>query len=458
MTAKYTKINSGIIILFALFLSLSIQSCDSEANTDNHAEEQNVPQIKEGDEAPSDARTLSSRRRAQLLTGPELLLQNHLNELEGKKVGIVGNHTSLIRGKTHLVDTLLSAGVNVTKVFAPEHGFRGTADAGEKVASGTDPETGLPIISLYGKNRKPTPDQIADLDVIIFDIQDIGSRHYTYIGTMSYVMEACAEQDKPVWILDRPNPNGWYVEGPVLEKGNESFIGMHEVPIVHGMTIGEYAQMVNGEGWLKNGVKTDLKIILCEGYTHSMSWDDTALPWIAPSPNIGTEYASYLYPAICWFEPTPVSVGRGTNEAFTILGAPWFDKSEDATARKNPLNFQGLTAEAYDFTPVSLPGKSKYPKFQDELCHGIAFKNRVDGKSLMMAGLLLMENMYQQYKQKIGKGEYFKKGFHRWPGNKTFQHQLEQGLSPEDIYTSWQEKKDAFMQKRAKYLLYPDFE
>ena len=459
MTAKYTKINPGIIILVSFFLIVGLTACSSEANSGNQAETDNqVQETKPEDPSASNAQTLSSRRAARLLTGPEVLLQKHLPELEGKRVGIVGNHTSLIRGKTHLVDTLLASSIQVTKVFGPEHGFRGTADAGEKVDSGVDAKTGLPVVSLYGKNRKPTPEQIADLDLIIFDIQDIGSRHYTYIGTMSYVMEACAEKGIPVWLLDRPNPNGWYVEGPVLEKGNESFIGMHEIPIVHGMTIGEYAQMVNGEGWLKNGIKADIKVIPCEGYTHSMQWEATGLPWIAPSPNIGTEYASYLYPALCWFEPTPVSVGRGTDDAFTILGAPWFEAaSDDATARNAVLSFHDLTAETYDFTPVSLPGKSKFPKFQDELCHGLAFKNRVDGKSLIMAGLELMENMYQQYKQKTGKDNYFRKGFNRWPGNKNFQTQLEQGLSPEAIYDSWQQKKDAFMQKRAKYLIYPDF-
>ncbi|MEZ4775995.1 MAG: DUF1343 domain-containing protein [Bacteroidia bacterium] len=398
----------------------------------------------------------SHKRGMRVITGPEKLVVENLSLLQDKRVGIVGNHTSLVFGGTHLVDTLVSLGVRVKAVFAPEHGFRGTADAGEHVANGIDSKTGLPLISLYGTNRKPTESQMKDLDVVIFDIQDIGSRHYTYIGTMTYVMQACAEHGTPIIVLDRPNPNGWYVDGPVLEKGNESFIGMHQIPIVHGMTIGEYAQMVNEEGWLGNGLIADLTVIPCEGYDHAMTWEETQLPWVAPSPNIGTEYAAYLYPAICWFEPTPVSLGRGTEDAFTIVGAPWYQATAAARTTESGLDYYGLEMKPYSFTPISLPGKSKEPPFQDQLCQGLAFQNRVDGKSLYLAGILLLTDFYQQHKAAKPGETFFQKGFNKWPGSKTLQTQIESGLSPEAIYESWQKKVTAFKEIRKKYLLYPD--
>ncbi|MEZ4829463.1 MAG: DUF1343 domain-containing protein [Bacteroidia bacterium] len=398
----------------------------------------------------------AQHRGMRVITGPEKLVAENVSLLEDKRVGIVANHTSLVFGQTHLVDTLLALGVKVKVVFAPEHGFRGTADAGEHVANSTDAKTGLPLISLYGNNRKPTESQMKNLDVIIFDIQDIGSRHYTYIGTMTYVMQACAEHGIPMIVLDRPNPNGWYVDGPVLEKGNESFIGMHEIPIAHGMTIGEYAQMVNEEGWLGNGLIADLTVITCEGYDHTMTWEETQLPWVAPSPNIGTEYASYLYPAICWFEPTPVSVGRGTHDAFTLVGAPWYQTAAAARVTDDGLNYYGLEMKSVSFTPISIPGKSKEPPFQDELCQGLSFQNRVDGKSLFLAGIMIFSDFYRQHQAAKPGETFFQKGFNKWPGDKTFQQQIESGMSPEAIYDSWQEKVTAFKSVRAKYLLYPD--
>ncbi len=397
-------------------------------------------------------------QQSRVLTGPEVLISTQLETLRGLKIAVVANHTSLVFGKTHLVDTLLAAGISVTKVFAPEHGFRGTADAGEKVKDGVDTKTGLPILSLYGKNRKPTASQLAGLDLVIFDIQDIGSRHYTYIGTMTYVMEACGELGIPVMVLDRPNPNGWYVEGPVLEKKHSSFIGMHEIPIAHGMTIAEYAQMVNGEGWMEKGVQVELKTVLAEGYRHRMTWEDTGLDWVSPSPNIATEYASYLYPAICWFEATNVSLGRGTHDAFTIMGAPWYPGSQPTAREEAFADPYGLTTIPYAFTPVSLPGKSKFPKFQDTECQGFRFEGRVGGKDLFLAGLALLLEFEQSSKAVAYSEGMWKYKLERWAGNTELQQQIESGLSPEEIYNSWQEKTDAFRQTRKKYLLYPDFE
>lgn len=396
----------------------------------------------------------TASRSLRVFTGAEVLISEKLNLLEGKSVAVIANPTSRMPDGTHLVDTLLGLGVNVVKVFGPEHGFRGNASAGAKVSNDVDEKTGLPIISLYGKNRKPQSSQLEDLDIVIFDIQDVGSRHYTYIYTMSYAIEACAENNKPILVLDRPNPNGWYVDGPVLNKKYSSFIGMHEIPIAHGMTVGEYAQMVNEEGWLKNGVKADLTVISCSNYHHAMRWEETGLEWIAPSPNLATEYAAYLYPAICWLEPTTASVGRGTDEAFTIVGAPWFSGLQNARTTESGLDLYGLRMKPYSFTPVSLPGKSEYPKFQDKACQGLKFENRVEGKELFLAGISIIQTLYQQGNEK---GSFFRKGFEKWPGNDVFKGQIINGESPEVIYESWQPDVDAFKAIRSKYLLYEDF-
>lgn len=434
-SAKYTKISLILLVTITCFLSFA---CEGSSQNNSSAEQKAV-EMREGEQVDE-----QSKRRAALKTGPEMLFEQHLAKLEGKAIAVVANHTSQFRNGTHLVDSLISTEIKVEKVFAPEHGFRGTADAGEAVESGKDSKTGLPIISLYGKNKKPSKEQMEGLDMVIFDIQDVGSRHYTYIGTMTYVMEACAEKGIPIMVLDRPNPNGWYVDGPVLKAGNNSFIGMHEIPIVHGMSIAEYANMVNGENWLADGLKVELEVVPCEGYVHSMRWEDTGLDWIPPSPNLGTEYSAYLYPAICWLEPTPASVGRGTHDAFTIVGAPWYTPAAGS--------YNGLETEAYSFTPVSLAGKSKYPKFQDETCKGIKFSNRVSGKALLIAGIEIIKELYTQAPDKKA---FFKKGFNKWPGSGEFQQQLESGVPTEEIYTSWQEEIRAFQQIRNKYLLYP---
>ena len=253
-------------------------------------------------------------------------------------MAVVTNQTGRI-GTTHLVDSLLALKVNVVKVLAPEHGFRGDADAGEHVKDGRDARTGLPLISLYGDNKKPKPEQLNDVDVLVFDIQDVGVRFYTYISTLHYVMEAAAEQHKQLVVLDRPNPNGFYVDGPVLEPANSSFVGMHPVPLVHGMTMGEYAGMINGEGWLSNKVRCDLQVITCLAYDHAMFYE---LP-VRPSPNLPNMAAVYLYPSLGLFEGTPVSVGRGTTKPFQIIGFP------------------GCTVGVADFTPQSLPGAKNRP-------------------------------------------------------------------------------------------------
>lgn len=364
-------------------------------------------------------------------------LDKYLPILKGKKVGLVVNQTSTI-GDMHLVDKLIAQKIDVQKVFAPEHGFRGKADAGEQVKNAKDVKTGLPIISLYGKNKKPTVAQIQDLDVLVFDIQDVGARFYTYISTMHYVMEACAENGKKLLILDRPNPNGHYVDGPVLGKSLQSFVGMHPIPIVHGLTMGELAQMINGEKWLKNGVTCAITIIKCEGYTHNYFYQ---LP-IKPSPNLPNNKSIYLYPSLCLFEGTTISVGRGTNKQFQIVGSP---------AYKSVANMP------YQFTPKSQTG-AKYPKHENKVCKGIdlstlSFAELTSPKKINLQWIL---DFYQAAPDKTA---FFNKNnfFEKLAGTKTLREQIKAGKSETAIRASWEPALTKFKDKRKKYLLYPDF-
>jgi uncharacterized protein YbbC (DUF1343 family) len=363
---------------------------------------------------------------APFLVGAERTNQ-YVSALEGKKVGIVGNQSSLIE-KTHLVDSLVSLGIDVQRVFSPEHGFRGTADAGEIVANGKDVKTGLPVISLYGSNKKPTKEQLVGLDIMVFDIQDVGVRFYTYISTLHYIMEACAEAGIPLILLDRPNPNGHYVDGPVLELAYKSFVGMHQVPIVYGMTIGEYGQMINGEKWLKNDVECDLTVIACQNYWREMHY---SLP-VAPSPNLRSDVSIQLYPGLCLLEATTVSVGRGTDGPFERYGHPGFPKTE------------------FSFTPESGPG-SKNPKLKGRLCHGYNLNND-SNKRVSKFDLSLLLNA-----SKLLKGKTFidrQKAFNGLAGNSALAKQLAAGTSEETIRASWKEDLDKFKIMREKYLLY----
>lgn len=353
--------------------------------------------------------------------------------LKNKSIALVANHTSTI-GDQHLADSLLHAGFELKKVFSPEHGFRGKADAGQLVADAIDRVTGLPVISLYGNNKKPRPEDLEDVDIVIFDIQDVGARFYTYISTMTLVMEACAEKSIPLIVLDRPNPNGFYVDGPVLEKEFASFVGMHPVPIVHGMTVGEYAQMVNGEGWLENGLKSDLRIIPVASYTHR---DFYELP-LKPSPNLPNKYAVYLYPSLCLFEGTVVSVGRGTELPFQVIGHPDF------------------VAGSYCFTPRSMQGATK-PLYMDTPCFGM---NLMDYASNMKENpaqihLFWLITFHQQLSDKT---MFFNNFFDKLAGNAELRTQIAQGMSEEEIRASWQPGLAKFKEIRKKYLLYEDFE
>ncbi len=410
---KYSNAKAGFSsrLKYSLLLSLkSILLFLMSCTTDSHSQTEPVQLIV--------AETLEIKVAANRIS-------KYLDQLKGKRVGVVANQTSLV-DDTHLVDTLLSLSVDVKKVFAPEHGFRGSADAGEEIADNVDRRTGLPIISLYGKNKKPYPEQLKDLDVIVFDIQDVGVRFYTYISTLHYVMEACGENDKQVIVLDRPNPNGNYVDGPVLDTNFRSFVGMHEIPIIYGMTIGEVAKMIKGEQWISADV--DLEVIALENYTHDMSYD---LP-VAPSPNLRTTASIWLYPSLCLFEGTVVSVGRGTDAPFEQFGHPDFPDS------------------LYSFTPKPSYGASK-PKLNNEKCYGY---------KLSSDELSRPDQFDLNYLQSaVGhlKGKEFidnRRFFNLLAGNDELADQLMSGVSESEIRTSWEPGLSAFKKMREKYLLY----
>ena len=343
--------------------------------------------------------------------------------LDNKSIGVVGNQSSLI-GSTHLVDSLLSTKQQAVKVFSPEHGFRGTADAGAHIESGVDEKTGLPIVSLYGNNKKPTANQLQGIDILLFDIQDVGARFYTYISTLHYVMEAAAENSIPLVVLDRPNPNGHYVDGPILDSAYRSFVGMHPIPIVHGMTIGEYAQMINGQQWLKNGVQCQLTVITMQGYSRTMPYD---LP-IKPSPNLPNAQAVNLYPSLCLFEGTNVSAGRGTDLPFQHYGAPYL---------KND----------YFFIPKSGEG-AKYPKHEGQKCYG------KDLSQFPKLSQLDLSYLIDAYQQSADKDTFFNTFFDKLAGGSDLRLSIIGGKSEEEIRKSWADGLNVFKEQSAPYLIY----
>ncbi|WKN33002.1 DUF1343 domain-containing protein [Porifericola rhodea] len=366
--------------------------------------------------------------------------EKYLPILEGKNIAAVVNHTSHI-GDTHLVDSLLAMGVQLKTIFAPEHGFRGEAGAGEHIQNSTDTKTGLPIISLYGKNKKPLPEQLKNIDLVIFDIQDVGARFYTYISTMHYVMEACAELGKEVLVLDRPNPNGYYVDGPVLEMEQQSFVGMHPIPVVHGLTVAELAQMINGEGWLEGGKECKLHIVEVKNYTHS---DRYKLP-IRPSPNLPNNQAINLYPSLCLFEGTVMSIGRGTEFPFQVVGYP------DTT-------FSSLGKDTdFSFVPEDVPGVAMDPKHEGERCYGLDLR-----ESAHLSGFKLdyLISFYQQASTLgISDEDFFRESFFDLlAGTKKLRSQLTSGVEQAEIRQSWSADLEAYKSLRKKYLLYKDFE
>lgn len=345
-----------------------------------------------------------------------------LKTIDNKNIAIVGNQTSVVN-QVHLVDTLISLNQKIISVFSPEHGFRGVEDAGAKVDNEIDKKTGLPIISLYGKNKKPTSEQLIGIDIIIFDIQDVGARFYTYISTLHYILEACSEKNIKVVILDRPNPNGHYVDGPILEEKYKSFVGMHQIPIVHGMTIGEYATMIVGEKWIENNC--NLEIIEMINYNRN---DNYELP-IKPSPNLPNSKSINLYPSLCLFEGTNVSVGRGTDKPFQHFGSPF------------------LKFYSYAFQPKSGPG-SKYPKHENKTCVGKNLENYPYLNSINLNWLI------ESYNQTTKKEDFFNSFFDKLAGTDKLRTQIISGLNEKEIRSSWKTGLKEFKKTRTKYLLY----
>jgi uncharacterized protein YbbC (DUF1343 family) len=358
----------------------------------------------------------------------------YLSIIKGKTIAVLANQTSLI-GKTHLVDSLVSLGINLKLIFAPEHGFRGNADAGETISNSIDKKTGIPIVSLYGNHQKPSAKDVEGIDIVIFDIQDVGVRFYTFLSTLHYVMEACAENNKTLLLLDRPNPNGFYVDGPVLEKKYASFVGLDPVPIVHGCTMAEMAEMINGENWLGNNLHCNLKYVTCAGYNHSTYYQ---LP-IKPSPNITSMIAVYLYPSLGLFEGTEISVGRGTDSPFEIIGYP------------------GFKLKSFKFIPKSIVGMSKNPPYEGIECNGLNLQQFADGyiKSVKHLYLYWLKAMYDDYPNKA---KYFNNFFDSLAGNSTLREQIINGVDEDVIHASWEKDLKKYLTIRKKYLLYEDFE
>ena len=349
--------------------------------------------------------------------------------LEGKSVAVVANQTSMI-GSTHLVDKLLSEGIKIKLIFAPEHGFRNLADAGETIENGKDPDTGITVISLYGNHLKPTAHDLSGIDIVIFDIQDVGTRFYTYISTLHYILESCAENHVKCLVLDRPNPNGFYSDGNVLDTIYKSFVGMDPVPVVHGMTVGEYASMLNGEGWLKNGVKCDLVVIKCKYYTHQTLYE---LP-VKPSPNLPNQTSVYLYPSICFFEGTAISLGRGTSFPFQVFGSP------------------DLPDRGFSFIPGSVPG-AKNPPLIGVKCFGTDLRNAVK-KSLVPRPELNLEWLISAYRDFPKKDKFFNSYFDVLAGGPVLREQIQNGMTAKQIRETWKEGLEKFRKIREKYLLY----
>ncbi|OYQ45938.1 hypothetical protein CHU92_01795 [Flavobacterium cyanobacteriorum] len=422
-------------VLFSLVMLVSCNSVKSQVASRKLKEEPTAKRQKAG-----------VNHQANILTGADNIW-DYRKLLANKKIGVVTNQTGIVisrvktnfdsnpgqydlrekRDTMHLIDFLLSKKFSVRKIYAPEHGFRGTADAGEHIKDGKDTTTGLPIISLYGNNKKPKPEQLAGIDVLVFDLQDVGVRFYTYISTLHYVMEACAENNIPLIVLDRPNPNGSIVDGPTLEKEHTSFVGMHPIPVLHGMTIGEYAQMINGEKWLKDGAQCRLTVIPCTDYKRDMPY---SLP-VKPSPNLPNDQAINLYASLCLFEGTNVSMGRGTSKQFQVYGSPYLPKT------------------GFSFTPMPNEG-AKEPPYNGVTCYGEDLTKASKVKRLELKWLM------KAYSETRDKSKFFIPFFTKLTGNTKLQQQIEEGKSEAEIRKTWEPGLSAFRQMRKKYLIYSE--
>jgi uncharacterized protein YbbC (DUF1343 family) len=364
----------------------------------------------------------------KIITGAERISE-YVSLIKGKNIAIVANQTSLV-GKTHLVDTLITLGVNVKYIFAPEHGFRHLADAGDPISNGTDPKTGLQIISLYGKQYKPTKENLTGIDAVIYDIQDVGTRFYTYISTLHYVLESCAENNIKCIILDRPNPNGYYFDGNISDTLHRSFVSMDPIPIVHGLTVGEYAMMANGEGWLKNRIKCNVEVVKCMNYTHKTYYE---VP-VKPSPNLPNQNSIYLYPSLCFFEGTVISCGRGTQFPFQAFGNPY------------------LPDKGFSFTPESVPGAMK-PLHLGKKCFGTDLQNELKNGKVPSPEINL-EWVISAYKDYPEKDKFFTKYFDVLAAGPALREQIIKGMTAKEIRNSWKGDLMKWEKAREKYLLY----
>ncbi len=391
------------LLILTFFLAAS--SCQAHTREENNDSDQEKPGI------------LTAAEQTAL----------YLPLLQNKNIALVVNHTSMIH-QHHLVDTLMASGVSVKKIFAPEHGFRGDKDAGENIKNDKDTKTGLPVISLYGATKKPTAEHLQDIDIIIFDIQDVGARFYTYISAMHYAMEACAENQKKLIVLDRPNPNGHYIDGPILQSGFTSYVGLHPIPIVHGLTVGELAKMINGEKWLADGVQCDLTVIPVKNYTHSTPY---SLP-VKPSPNLPNDLSIKLYPSLCLFEGTNISVARGTLFPFQAIGYP------------DPVFGE------FTFTPTSIPGMSKNPPHENKVCYGIDFREKEAAEGFSLSYLI---DFYQKSPMKE---KFFNNFFNNLAGNSILKERIIAGWDEKMIRAEWEQGLADYKSIRKKYLIYPD--
>jgi uncharacterized protein YbbC (DUF1343 family) len=396
---------------------------------------------------------LAFSQQSRVKIGAEILIEKHLDLIKGKKIGIVTNHTGILPDGRHIVDVLNEIeGVKIVALFGPEHGIRGEVPDGKSISHGVDTKTGIPVFSLYGEVKKPTEEMLKDIDVLIFDIQDVGARFYTYISTMSYCMEACAEMGKKFIVLDRPNPiRGVYVDGPILEPRFKSFVGLHPIPVAHGMTVGELAKMFNDEGWLENAVKADLTVVKMENYSRRMWFDQTGLPWVKPSPNMMTLKTAIVYTATCFIEGTNVSEGRGTQHPFEWIGAPWID-GEKLAKELNYYKLPGVKFEPISFTPTDIEKVTVDPKYEGEKCGGV-YLNVYDREKFepVKVGVYILYALKKLYPDKF---KWRTAGQDRLWGTDKVRLMIDEGKKPDEIIKTWEDDVKKFLSIRQKYLLY----
>jgi uncharacterized protein YbbC (DUF1343 family) len=396
---------------------------------------------------------LAFSQQSRVKIGAEILIEKHLDLIKGKKIGIVTNHTGILPDGRHIVDVLNEIeGVKIVALFGPEHGIRGEVPDGKSISHGVDAKTGIPVFSLYGEVKKPTEEMLKDIDVLIFDIQDVGARFYTYISTMSYCMEACAEMGKKFIVLDRPNPiRGVYVDGPILEPRFKSFVGLHPIPVAHGMTVGELAKMFNDEGWLENAVKADLTVVKMENYSRRMWFDQTGLPWVKPSPNMMTLKTAIVYTATCFIEGTNVSEGRGTQHPFEWIGAPWID-GEKLAKELNYYKLPGVKFEPISFTPTDIEKVTVDPKYEGEKCGGV-YLNVYDREKFepVKVGVYILYALKKLYPDKF---KWRTAGQDRLWGTDKVRLMIDEGKKPDEIIKTWEDDVKKFLSIRQKYLLY----